>query len=56
VPASTTETSNWPLRLAATGRKLSMVTSKCTIARLEPSAVGIRVELEMTHLLVSGET
>jgi hypothetical protein len=33
-----------------------MVTSKCTMARFDPSGVGIRVELEMTHSWVSGET
>jgi len=55
VPASTTATSNWR-STAACCRKLSMVISKCTIAGLLPSAVGSRVELEMTHSLVSGET
>jgi hypothetical protein len=29
---------------------------ECTIARLEPSLVGIRVELATTHSLVSGDT
>jgi hypothetical protein len=56
VRASTTTTSNRSLRLAATLRKLSMVTSKCTIAGLEPSRVGIRAEFEMTHSLVSGDS
>jgi hypothetical protein len=56
VLASTTAMSNWWLRVAATLRKLSMVTSKCTIARLDPSLVGIRVELATTHSLVSGDT
>ena len=56
VRASTTMMSKRLPRLAATLRKLSMVTSKCTIAGLEPSAVGIRVELEITHSLVSGDT
>jgi hypothetical protein len=56
VVASTTVMSNWWLRLAASLRKLSMVTSKWTMARLDPSGVGISVELEMTHSLVSGET
>ena len=56
VRASTTAMSKRLVRLAATLRKLSMVTSKCTIARLDPSAVGISVELEITHSLVSGET
>ena len=33
-----------------------MVTSKCTIARLDPSGVGMRVEVEITHSLVSGDS
>ena len=37
-------------------RKLSTVTSKCTNARLRPSACGISVALATTHSLVSGET
>jgi hypothetical protein len=36
-------------------RKLSMVTSKCTIARFTPSAVGTRVALAITHSSVSGD-
>ena len=56
VRASATTTSKRSPRLAATLRKLSMVTSKCTIAGLEPSAVGMRVELEITHSLVSGDS
>jgi hypothetical protein len=56
VRTSTTMMSKRLVRLAATLRKLSMVTSKCTIAGFEPSVVGMRVELEMIHSLVSGET
>jgi hypothetical protein len=56
VLASRTVMSNWLARPAATLRKLSMVTWNCTIACLDPSAVGIRVELEITHSLVSGDT
>ena len=43
-------------RAAIARRKLSTVTSKCTIARLRPSACGISVAFAMTHSLVSGET
>jgi hypothetical protein len=56
VRASTTTMSKRLVRLAATLRKLSMVTSKCTIAGLDLSAVGSGVELEITHSLVSGDT
>ena len=37
-------------------RKLSTVTSKCTNARLRPSACGTSVAFATTHSLVSGET
>ena len=55
VAASTTRSSA-PRVLPIARRKLSTVTSKCTIARLRPSACGISVALATTHSSVSGET
>jgi hypothetical protein len=55
VSASTTSTVR-SLCAIASRRKLSRVTSKCTMPGLDPSGIGTRVELEITHSSVSGDT
>jgi len=53
--AVSTRTATRPDVTAAARRKVSIVTSKCTIARDRPPD-GTGVEFEMTHSRVSGDT